>query len=123
MLGVLPFNLNGNFFQDSLQEEVSNLNLILSKINSTKVVKVNHPTGHPRSVLTLLFPSLPAEGAGRDEDKETGETEAEEIEVEETDFRSLFNSILTPEKNEVCNLPDCSGHEKKYNKKAWITHK
>ena len=44
MLGVLPLIQNGNFFQDSLQEVVLNLNLILSKINSTKVVRVNHPT-------------------------------------------------------------------------------
>ena len=44
MLGVLPLIQNRNFFQDSLQEVVSNLNLILSKINSTKVVRVNHPS-------------------------------------------------------------------------------
>ena len=44
MLGVLPLIQIGKYFQDSLQEVVSNLNLILNKFNSTKVVRVNHPT-------------------------------------------------------------------------------
>ena len=43
MLGVLSLIQNEIFVQDSLQEVVSNLNLIPIKINSTKVVRVNHP--------------------------------------------------------------------------------
>ena len=42
MLGVIPLIEIRKYFQDSVQEVVSNLNLILSKYNSTKLVRVNH---------------------------------------------------------------------------------
>ena len=45
MPGDLSLIQIGTFFQDYLQEVVSNLNLILSKFNSTKVVRVNSLVG------------------------------------------------------------------------------
>ena len=42
MLGVLSIIQIGKHLQDSLQEVIWNLNLILSKIKSTKVLRVNH---------------------------------------------------------------------------------
>ena len=51
MLGVLPIIQIGKYLQDSLQEVIWNLNLILSKFNSTKVVRVNHLTLWPCSSL------------------------------------------------------------------------
>ena len=49
-------------FQDSLQEVVLNLNFILSKFSSTKLVRVNHPNVHVLLHLlgsgSYLFPAV-----------------------------------------------------------------
>ena len=52
MLGVLLLIQIGKYFHDSLQEVVLNLNLIQSKFNSKKIVRVNQPS------VTYVTPSV-----------------------------------------------------------------